>query len=47
MTDQTIIGCELPAAPGGWADDRRRDDSSIRSQFLRPGRTLRVGRVWA
>lgn len=47
MTDQTIIECELPAAPGGWTDDRGRDDSSIKSQFLRPGRMLGAGSVWA
>lgn len=46
MTDQTVIGCELLAAPGVWTHDRGRDDSSIKSQLLRPGRMLGAGRVW-
>lgn len=33
MTDQTVLGCKLPAAPGGWTDDRARDDSSIRVSY--------------
>lgn len=45
MTDQTVMGCKLPAAPSGWPDDRARDDSSIKSELLRPGRRLPVGRV--
>lgn len=45
MTDQTVIGCKLPAAPSDWTDDRARDDSSIKSELLRPGRMLCAGRV--
>lgn len=44
MTDQTVIGCKLPAAPSVWTDDRARDDSSIKSELLRPGRMVHVGR---
>lgn len=44
MTDQTIIGCKLPAAPSGWTDDRARDGRSIKSEILRPGRMVHVGR---
>lgn len=45
MTDQTVIGCKLPAAPSSWTDDRARDDSSIKSELFRPGRMLHVGRT--
>lgn len=41
MTDQTVTGRKLPAAPSGWTDDRARDASSIK----RAGRMLHVGRV--